>query len=211
VGSERGFCGDFNRAVTTRLEDAIRVHDHADPAIIAVGHKLHPLLETNESVVAFLDGASVVEEVTTVLERLTDELNALRVSTTAIVLYGIYHDGSDVMLTPLLPPFAEEAGSERKHAFAPLLNVAPEIFLRDLVDHYLFAALNNMLYASLMAENQRRVSHLEGAVRHLDQESEELTRKCRALRQEEIVEEIEVILLSATGVGGDTEAKPQQR
>jgi F-type H+-transporting ATPase subunit gamma len=37
-------------------------------------------------------------------------------------------------------------------------------------------------------------------VRRLDDEAEDLTRKCNALRQEEIVEEIEVILLSASSL-----------
>jgi F-type H+-transporting ATPase subunit gamma len=58
-----------------------------------------------------------------------------------------------------------------------------------------------MLYKSLMMENQFRVTHLEGAVRHLDDESAELKRQCNGLRQEEIIEEIEEIMLSATSLG----------
>jgi F-type H+-transporting ATPase subunit gamma len=41
------------------------------------------------------------------------------------------------------------------------------------------------------------VAHLEGAVQHLDTRTEELTRRSMSLRQEEIIEEIEVILLNA--------------
>jgi F-type H+-transporting ATPase subunit gamma len=55
-----------------------------------------------------------------------------------------------------------------------------------------------MLYTSLMVENRRRVTHLEGAVKHMDEESDELRRQCNTLRQEEIIEEIEVILLSSS-------------
>jgi F-type H+-transporting ATPase subunit gamma len=197
IGSERGFCGDFNRTLAKRLADAIREHQSDEARVIAVGHKLHNLLEDNESVVALLDGASVAEEVTSVLESLTRTLDSLRLSESAVVLYGIYHDKNEPQIVPLLPPFVQESDVEPKHAFPPILNVPADEFLRDLEDHYLFAALNQMLYASLMSENQRRVSHLEGAVRHLEEESGELTRKCRALRQEEIIEEIEVILLSA--------------
>ncbi len=72
------------------------------------------------------------------------------------------------------------------------------------MDHYLFAALHEILYASLNAENHQRVAHLEGAVKHLDDESAELARQCNALRQEEIIEEIEVILLSAASLGERT-------
>jgi F-type H+-transporting ATPase subunit gamma len=70
----------------------------------------------------------------------------------------------------------------------------------QLSDHYLFAALNEILYSSLMAENQRRVRHLDGAVDHLDARSAELARQSNARRQEEIIEEIEVILLSAASL-----------
>jgi F-type H+-transporting ATPase subunit gamma len=60
-----------------------------------------------------------------------------------------------------------------------------------------------MLYTSLMMENHQRVAHLEGAVKHLGGESAELASKCNGLRQEEIIEEIEVILLSAASLDED--------
>jgi F-type H+-transporting ATPase subunit gamma len=196
IGSERGFCGDFNRVVAQQLGDVTREHKSDKARIIGVGNKLHHLLEDDESVVALLDGASVAEEVTSVLESLTGTLDSLRVSDGGLVLYGIYHDKDEPVLVPLLPPFVQESDVEPKHTLPPLLNLPADEFLRDLDDYYLFAALNHMLYASLMSENQRRVRHLEGAVRHLEQQTGELTRKSRALRQEEIIEEIEVILLS---------------
>ena len=52
------------------------------------------------------------------------------------------------------------------------------------------------MYVSLMAENIQRVRHLESAVQHLDDKSANLLHQSNALRQEEIIEEIEVILLS---------------
>ena len=51
-----------------------------------------------------------------------------------------------------------------------------------------------------MAENRRRMQHLEGAIRRLEERTSELALKRNALRQEEITEEIEVILLSARAV-----------
>jgi hypothetical protein len=42
-----------------------------------------------------------------------------------------------------------------------------------------------------------QVVHLEGAVKHLDNLSDELTQQFNTLRREEIIEEIEVILLNA--------------
>jgi F-type H+-transporting ATPase subunit gamma len=80
------------------------------------------------------------------------------------------------------------------------LHLPAQEFLIELTDHYLLAALHQMLYTSLTVENHRRVMHLEGAVKHMDEESSELVQQCRTLRQEEIIEEIEVILLSSTNL-----------
>jgi F-type H+-transporting ATPase subunit gamma len=51
-----------------------------------------------------------------------------------------------------------------------------------------------------MAENDHRYRHLDSAVRRLDEKGQELDQHMRFLRQEEIIEEIEVILLSAESV-----------
>lgn len=206
IGAERGFCGDFNRKLVERMTAAMQELNHPQPQVIAVGHKLRSLLERGESVAAFVNGASVAEDVPAVLQSLIGEIDALKSRGSGLTLFGIYHDDSSVCFDALLPPFQQRADAVTAHRCPPLLNVPPQAFLLDLVDHYLFAALNHMVYASLMAENQRRVSHLEGAVRHIESQSEELKRRCQSARQEEITEEIEVILLSAASLnpaGGD--------
>jgi len=208
IGSERGFCGDFNRALVEQLESVGSEDRDVQRRVVAVGHKLNSLLSGEDKTSALLDGASVVEEVPAVLQSIIDEIGKLPTAITGLTLTGIYHSNHDVRVASLLPPFDPQHAIAPAHRNPPLLNVAPEAFMLDLVDHYLFAALNHMLYSSLMAENQRRVSHLEGAVRHLDQTAVELTRKCRALRQEEIIEEIEVILLSASNLEEDRPSAP---
>jgi F-type H+-transporting ATPase subunit gamma len=208
IGSERGFCGDFNRALMERLAAARSEDRQSQTRIVAVGHKLNALIEGAETKASLLDGASVVEEVPLVLQSIIDELDTLQTSVAELTLTGIYHDNHGIRVAAYLPPFEPQGAEATARRYPPLLNVAPEEFMMDLLDHYLFAALNHMLYSSLMAENQRRVSHLEGAVRHLEDTSHELTRKCRALRQEEIIEEIEVILLSASNLDGDISVAP---
>lgn len=54
-----------------------------------------------------------------------------------------------------------------------------------------------------MVDNRQRLLHMDGAVRWLDKSSEELLLHYNRLRQEEITEEIEVILLSAKAVQED--------
>jgi F-type H+-transporting ATPase subunit gamma len=70
-----------------------------------------------------------------------------------------------------------------------------------LAEQYLFAALHALLYSSLMAENQRRIQHMDSAVRRLERTSAELWQRRNILRQEEITEEIEVIMLSVEALG----------
>jgi F-type H+-transporting ATPase subunit gamma len=200
IGSERGFCGNFNHALVDELETLRRASKPGRPRLLVVGRKLHSLLEDDEDVVAYIDGASVAEDVAGILQSLVDELNTLQPSMTDLKLAGIYHTAAGIRTDALLPPFERQERAAPRYANPPLLNVPPADFLLDLIEHYLLAAMNDMLYTSLMVENNRRVSHLERAVQHIEDESGELTRKCRALRQEEIIEEIEVILLSASGI-----------
>lgn len=203
VGTERGFCGDFNRVLVERLEARRAEMPEEDARIIVVGHKLHGMLESDAQVAAFLDGASVAEDVGRTVQALIRELDMLRADRQGLRLTALYFDTSDsVAAERLLPAFAAEPPAPR-FAHPPLLNVPPAQFLLDLADHFLLAKLNHMLNASLMAENSRRVTHLDKAVRHLTDRSLELSRKAQSLRQEEIIEEIEVILLSATALGQD--------
>lgn len=197
IGTERGFCGDFNHALTDHLATVTQAETSAQPRLLAVGHKLHLLLEDDERVAAFVDGASIAEEVPAVLQRLVNELASLQGGHFSLSLYGIYHDDDGIAVNRLLPPFQQQLNAPPSHPHPPLTNLPAEEFLLDLTDHYLFAALHQMLYTSLMVENRRRVTHLEGAVKHMDEESIELTRQCNTLHQEEIIEEIEVILLSS--------------
>lgn len=197
IGTERGFCGDFNRALVDKLATIEAEAEESPPRIVAVGRKLDALLEAR-SIAALIEGASVAEDVGSVLQGLVDQLNALEPGMRGLSLRGVYQSPEGIRVDSLLPPFDEAARAAPKYSNPPLLNLAPDGFLLDLTEHYLLAALNHMLYMSLMVENSRRVAHLERAVQHIEDESIELTRKCRSLRQEEIVEEIEVILLSAS-------------
>jgi len=198
VGSERGFCADFNE----KLQD--NLPPDTDLGLLVCGQKLHTEMERDPRLLEALEGATVAEDVDAVLNRLVARLSALQAEHGAISLYALYHDGLENSLATqqLLPPFAQCQQAQPGYSIEPLLGLAPRDLLLELTDHYLFAALNEILYTSLMAENHQRVAHLEGAVTHLDEEGEEMRRRSNALRQEEITEEIEVILLSAASLDG---------
>ena len=202
IGAERGFCGDFNHALLRHLESALQAHPSGSPMLIAVGRKLYTLLEGDARAAALMDGAGVVEEVTSLLNQVVSELTTLQDKHGVLTVFCLYHGGEDdIVMQKLLPPFQRLLHMPPRFPHPPVLNQSPRKFLVELTEHYLFAALHEMLYTSLMVENHHRVAHLEGAVKHLDDESAELARQYNALRQEEIIEEIEVILLSAASLG----------
>lgn len=199
IGTERGFCGDFNKALVHSLTQLQTELSPNSPAILAVGRRLHTLLDGIPGVAARISGASVTEEVPAVLQQIVDALAALQARNGPLTLYALHHQENGVETEQLLPPFRRALPQQPPFTHPPLLNLPPEAFLQELTDQHLFSALHALLFSSLMAESHRRVTHLEGAVRHLDEKSAELARKSNALRQEEIIEEIEVILLSAAG------------
>jgi F-type H+-transporting ATPase subunit gamma len=200
IGSERGFCGDFNHALLRHFEAMPITQDMDNLRLFCVGHKLEMLLENDEREIIFIDGASVAEEVGNVLNQLVGQLASIQQHYGSLNLYVLYHDEHQLVNQQLLPPFQNLLKHPSPEPHAPELNLEPRIFLLDLSYHYLFTVLNEILYTSLMAESRQRVAHLDGAVQHMDEQSEELHRQSNILRQEEIIEEIEVILLSAVSL-----------
>lgn len=202
IGSERGFCGDFNHKLEASLGDALKRQAESSPRLIAVGSKLHPLIQAHDPDAQLVNGAGVLEEIAPLLDQLSTLLGRLYQPQGPDRLYCLFHDSEgEIETRMLLPPFQQLAPEPPPSAIAPLLNTPPGDFLAELTEHYLFALLHWILYTSLMAENRQRVSHLDGAVRHLDNRTLKLAHQYNVLRQEEIIEEIEVILLSTTTRG----------
>jgi len=195
IGSERGFCGDFNDRIAHALPP-VSVSEQAD-AILAVGHRLNTRLDEQTAPVTPLDGAGATEQVASVLDALAQSIATFQQTHGPVSLTVIYHgnESGEVRQRALFPPF--EALLAIPHSgLPPQLQLSPSELFAALLDQYLFAVLSEVLYTSLMAENQKRVQHLEAALRHLDERREDLARRSRALRQEEITEEIEVILMN---------------
>ncbi|MCG6976837.1 MAG: F0F1 ATP synthase subunit gamma [Acidiferrobacterales bacterium] len=204
IGSERGFCGDFNHELLRHLDSTSGIRGNKAPLLLPVGRKLHLLLEHDARVAAYIDGVNVVEEAYSTLNQIVHELTELRLKHGPVSLSGLYHgEEGNIAMQILLPPLQHVARKPQRFSYPPELNLPPRDFLMKLADQYLFAALYEMLYTSLMSENQLRVSHLDGAVQYLDDESANLARRSNTLRQEEIIEEIEVILLSAANLNAD--------
>ncbi|SHE57943.1 F-type H+-transporting ATPase subunit gamma [Microbulbifer donghaiensis] len=198
IGSERGFCGNLNEVLLEQLAQFLETYTGERPGVVACGRKLCERLRGQHRLLATVDGAAVLDEVDVTLSRLIARVRELDVGGGALALTAIYWDPQQEtpQVQQLLPPFKDLRDATPEFAYAPQLNLEPRQLLLELADQYLFAALHEILYVSLTAENLRRMQHLEGAVRHLDNNLETLQHRENQLRQEEIIEEIEVILLS---------------
>lgn len=198
LGSERGFCGDFNEALVPGASGP-------EGEWLVVGRKLHTRIGEHPSVGATLPGPAAAEDVDGVLAQIVATISRIRQQQGAVRLVTHSHGretGNAVRQRSLLPPWQAGEATDRTYRVAPVLNLSPRDMFRELVDHYLFAALRDILVASLWAENQRRAQHLDGAVSRLDERIGELQKRSRQVRQEEITEEIEVILLSTCSISG---------
>jgi F-type H+-transporting ATPase subunit gamma len=201
IGSRRGLCGDFNARLIRELNSELSQQPQQVCQVIGVGHKLCQRLTEESLSLIELEGGDVAEELPQVLQTIVTELDRLQSQQTIVSLIVFYHDERDPMplRRQLLPPFTQ-LNQGRPAGFPPLHNLEPRQFLLGLIDQYLYAALHGLLVQSLYAENEWRIRHLEGAVNHLEERGGELQRRIRVLRQEEIIEEIEVILLNAVGL-----------
>jgi len=198
IGTERGFCGDMNHRLLARLEQAPGPGTAPGSPLIAVGRKLHGLLAQGPHRPVRVDGASVAEDVPDLLSRIVAEVRNLQDRHGELAVNCLYQEaGGRLVSRQILPPFVELETSHPTFAHPPLLNLPAAAFLAELAEHYLFATLHEILYTALAAENRERVTHLETAVNRLDEQTDQLERRMNGLRQEEIIEEIEVILLNA--------------
>jgi F-type H+-transporting ATPase subunit gamma len=187
IGSERGFCGDFNEQLLDSLAN------QACEGIIVIGSRLLGHLDSYPyPIIASLVGANVEEDVPSLLEQLFEQFEHLPAEQTLI---AVFHDHpTDVIKQRQILPLHV---SKLKTATPVLLNLPPELFFSNLLKRYLLAVLHEIIYLSLLSENHRRLQHLDGAVQHLDNQTKKLQRKSQVYRQEEITEEIEVILLGS--------------
>lgn len=193
VGSERGFCGNFNERVLAALDTLPRQNPTA--ALVVVGSRLAAKLASRPGVVAQLDGASVTEDVPAVLNRVMDALHlASTASGAGATLFSLAHEAEGEPALKRLLPFDPPTAPHFAHP--PRLQLAPPEFFAELLDQYLLAALYGLLYESLSAESRQRLAHMEQALDRLGETIDRLALKRNALRQEKIVEEIEVILSS---------------
>lgn len=195
IGAERGFCGDFQARAAA---GAARVLDgYATPVTpVLVGNwtdRPAPL-----AAAPALAGASVAEDVPGVLDELVAQITKCMRSPAhpgppgLRILYRDAQGAQDRRVLPLTRP-GPETGSRHVDTLLPDATLAGA-----LTRQWAEAMLQTALLESLLAENHQRLDHMDNAIRTLDDRLADLDRRQKRLRQEEITQEIELILLSSS-------------
>lgn len=205
LGSARGFCAGLNEEVLRYSQ----THGGAALATIAVGERLAALMPATAIAVA---GAAGAADVVATLDRV---LAAVGQARTRIGARAGPHAGlvvcgraagavASTRLLPLPRPAAMQP------AQAPLTLGAPLETALAVAEHYLFHTLLGLLCEALREENHLRLMQMENARQHIEHASDDLTSRRNGLRQEEIVEDIELSLHPThqdQGKDGDASAR----
>lgn len=203
IGSERGFCGNFNDLVFAKWKNHLSEINLENPLTIFLGHKLCSKLPEDFSAVRKLQGLNSIEEVQNVILKLINELEIIYQETKGDINPSnwriIYNQETREGLTPVIFNPYENVKNANKYKFSnsPLLYLEPNKFLLELFNQYLFAILYQIFSQSFIVENHQRLKHMEGALDWLEKKQNILTLDFNMRRQEEITEEIEVMMLGA--------------
>ena len=198
LGAERGFCGEYNKRLLAALENHLQGQSES-VGVVLVGHRLATSAQLDIKNVVRIAGATVSEEIPDALSRIANALTNRHTELAPTQVAVIRHtsDLGPPVVEPLLAQFEPTESTDDAIHVSPELTLEADEFFAGLVEAYLMARLREMLGTALTAESLYRVQHLNGAIRHLDRRTEELTRRSRMLRQEETIEEIEVLLLGS--------------
>ncbi|MBL1262791.1 F0F1 ATP synthase subunit gamma [Methylomicrobium sp. RS1] len=186
-GSVRGFCGSFN-------EDVLRLWQEQTgertPAIL-IGERLHDLLPESANDLRVpganggLDAAATIEAI---LPAIAESRQKHRGTAGLVACFHDDRGASSQRLLPLTEAQPDVSG------FPPHVYASPEETAAGIAEHYLFHQILAILLRSIRVENHMRLMQMENALHHLEEGSSGLIRQRNRLRQEEIVEEIELMV-----------------
>lgn len=185
LGSVRGFCGSFNEEILQFWRQQVP----ASSPLIVVGERLQTLLQ-EPAQAQRLPGAQASLDAPAVIDRILAATLSLRGKQDFGVMACIRDEqGARSQRLWPLPQAVGKSSAYPPLTYQPLIEVGTGV-----AEHYLFHTLLALLLRSIYVENHMRLLQMETALRHLDNGREELQRQRNRLRQEEIVEEIELMV-----------------
>ncbi|WP_374089830.1 FoF1 ATP synthase subunit gamma [Methylomicrobium lacus] len=190
-GSVRGFCGSFNEDVLHSWQEQA---DQQQPVIL-IGERLYDLLPENPMTFR-VAGANGGLDAAATIERILPAIAELRRQHRGVPgLIACFRDEHGARSQRLLPPAEERPAAA---GYPPCIFASIEATAAGIAEHYLFHQMLAILLRSIRVENHMRLMQMENALRHLDEGGDELMRQRNRLRQEEIVEEIELMTSGKT-------------
>jgi F-type H+-transporting ATPase subunit gamma len=200
LGADRGFCGGFNDEIVEAVRGEIEASVLQPMTIVAVGDRLASKLLQISPAVHTIVGATFTEEVPSVIASVSrfvgSYIDSHQQDSINVKLLAHQHGSSIAVIEPL----SELRAARPQHGSPPQLTMEPAKVFSLLLDQYFRFVLYHLFYSSLMAENSKRIMHLDTALRRLDEEHDRLKRMYYSARQEEITEEIEVLIMNAKGL-----------
>ena len=199
IGSERGFCGDFNEGLLEGISQARVRGDH----VLLVGSRLAEQFEEDEIKPGFLPGPNIFEELTNVLESVARRLEIEQESVPEALLQVtvLFHDQGGLVekIIAPLPLSRVSSGLPVVTGNPPYLTLEPQVFLAGLMQQAMLLGLQEVFAFSLASENHRRLEHMNTALRRLGKRTATLERQLNKSRQEDIIQEIETLLIGRSG------------
>lgn len=198
LGSERGFCGAFNE----NLIAAYKKHAAKFPTdhrLILIGNKLATKAHFQGLTTTIITGATTAEEIPNVILSLLKGIGTMHYSSWIIIHNGMENS----LMTTKTFQMSEQLKFSQKTTFSypPLLYLDSKNFFVEFLDQYILAAMSQIFYQSFFAEHQQRYRHTDGAVHWLEKAATKFLLKFNAMRQEEITEAIEEMMLSISTLG----------
>lgn len=188
VGSVHGFCASYNEDVLAFWHS----HKEAADSPIVIGERLASLFSEEEKVI-FVPGAINSNDVIPVIDHVLSAYSqAARRTDLSLGLVIVLRD-SDGVITKRLWPMQPEPANQQEEI--PYTHESPKQVVSKLAQHCLFHMLLSFLLRALHTENHMRLMQMENAMRHIDENSAALLIQRNRIRQEEIVNEIELILM----------------
>lgn len=182
LGSVRGFCGSLNEEVVDAWQ---RAGGSACPTI-AVGERLAAAIPVDAQL-SPVPGASGGLDASDAIDRMLAALPDDPLPAGGLLLCA--HGEAGVAVRRLWPPQPSPTGAQ----YPPLANQPLPQLAAELARHMLYHALLEALLDSIRVENRRRLQQMDNALHHLDASTDALVLRRNRLRQEAIVEEIEVM------------------
>ncbi len=209
IGSERGFCGDYNERILEHWQHHRSATQSQGPIVIAVGRKISEKLPPEVNLFATIAGATTSDELDQTLTAVLQTINRLQRSrgTAALEIDAVYADENQGPRTDPVLPMRVTPGWAPSTRSAPDTTVPIVNLFRAIVDQYVSSILEEVFSAALIAENRMRLQYMGGAAQRIDRRIGELMRTLNRVRQQTITTEIEMILLGASEWSSSIRAK----